>query len=83
MVWTRYILQFLPQRINRNAGKPQKLYFRVNAALKNVTVNVECGDDVKKYRKIGVAPGEMESVTVKPETLANAGQVRISVEVNG
>lgn len=78
-----YVSYVLPQRINRNAGKPQKLYFRVNAALKNVTVNVECGDDVKKYRKIGVAPGEMESVTVKPETLANAGQVRISVEVNG
>lgn len=78
-----YVSYVLPQRVNRLAGKPQKLYFRVNAALKNVTVKVQCGADEKSYKKIGVAPGEMESVVVRPEALAKAGSVRISVEVNG
>ena len=78
-----YVSYVLPQRVNRLAGKPQKLYFRVNAALKNVTVKVKCGADEKSYKKIGVAPGEMESVLVRPEVLKEADSVKISVEVNG
>lgn len=78
-----YVSYVLPQRVNRLADKPQKLYFRVNAALKNVTVKVTCGGDEKAYKKIGVAPGEMESVLVRPEALKDAASVKISVEVNG
>ena len=48
----------------------------------NVRVNVTAGDKVilsKKRPK--VAPGEMESVTIKGELLENVTELRVSLEV--
>ena len=78
----KYVSYVLPQRLDVNADKPQKLYFRVTAAIKNVMIKVVSGETVKTYRKLGIAPGEMESVFVKPEDVKGAEKVTISVEEN-
>ncbi len=67
----------LPQRAGK--GKDVKLYFRVRSAFRNAVIRVEAGAAVKTYRRIAVAPGEMENVTVKAADLADAPSVRVSV----
>ena len=69
----------LPQKLDRNKKEAQKLYFRVRAAFRNAEIVVDTGVAVKKFNKIAVAPGEMESVTLKAEEIASAKYVRISV----
>ena len=59
-----------------------KIYFRVSNVYKNVKLQLACGDTVllsKKRPK--VAPGEMESITVKREQLKDVSQLRLSLEV--
>ena len=73
---TAYVL---PQKLDRNKKEAQKLYFRVRAAFRNAEIVVDTGVAVKKFNKIAVAPGEMESVTLKAEEIASAKYVRISV----
>ena len=70
----------VPQVITRQ--KDVTLYFRVGNVYKNVRVKVAAGDKVllsKKRPK--VAPGEMESVTVKAEALENVEELLVSLEV--
>lgn len=67
----------LPQKVD--VSKKQKLYFRVRAALKNATVVVRAGEKEKKIKKIGVAPGEMESVTLDEAFLTGADSVTVEV----
>lgn len=69
----------LPQKIDVLDGTPKKLYFRVRAAFKNATVEVVAGSFVKRIKKIAVAPGEMENVTLQPENFKDAESVKISV----
>ncbi len=73
----------LPQKLDADGGEPQKLYFRVNRALRDATITVESGGSVETYNRIAVAPGEMESVTIKPQILIGADGVKISVKVRG
>ena len=73
---TAYVL---PQKLDRNKKEAQKLYFRVRAAFRNAEIVVDTGVAVNKFNKIAVAPGEMESVTLKAEEIASAKYVRISV----
>ena len=56
----------LPQRLDAASESPQKLYFRVTGAIKNAVVRVEGGDGVREWKKIAVAPGEMEHITLPP-----------------
>lgn len=77
---TAYVL---PQKLDRAKGAPQKLYFRVRSAFRNAEVCVDTGAKVKKFNKIAVAPGEMESVTLSAEELAAAEYVKISVHKRG
>ncbi len=70
----------LPQKIDVNATETQKVYFRVREVLKNCTVVVDTGNEIKRIKKIAVAPGEMESVNLKPEQLKTAKFVKISIE---
>lgn len=77
---TAYVL---PQKLDRAKGSPQKLYFRVRSAFRNAEVCVDTGAKVKKFNKIAVAPGEMESVTLSAEELAAAEYVKISVHKRG
>lgn len=69
----------LPQKLDRNKNAAQKLYFRVRSAFRKAEVVVDTGAAVKKFNKIAVAPGEMESVTLGAEEIAAAKYVKISV----
>ena len=63
----------VPQRIS--AKKDVTVYFRVSDVYRNVRIVVKDGDKIlvsKKKQK--VAPGEMETVTLKAEHLANVGK---------
>ncbi len=63
----RYIV---PQRINKETDKDVKLYFRVGQVFKNVKLVVKCGDEViMSKNKKKMAPGEMENVLIKLDTV--------------
>ena len=70
----------VPQRITRQADVT--VYFRVSDVYRNVRIRVCDGDTVlmtKKKQK--VAPGEMESVTLKRELLENRKELSFSLEM--
>ena len=67
----------LPQRAE--CGKDVKLYFRVKSAFRNAVIKVETGGTVKSYKRIAVAPGEMENVTVKAGEFSGTEKVTVSV----
>ena len=70
----------VPQVIT--AKKDVTVYFRVSNVYQNVTIHVADGDTVllsKKKRK--VAPGEMETVTLKGAQLENAKELSFTLEV--
>ena len=70
----------VPQIITEQ--KDVTLYFRVGSVYKNVRVQVSAGDKViltKKRPK--VAPGEMESVTIKADALEDVKELLVSLEV--
>ena len=63
----RYVV---PQRVNKLAAEPVKLYFRVGEVYQNAEVQLRAGDTVlQKRRRPRLAPGEMEHLTIKPEQL--------------
>ena len=69
----------VPQRITK--AKDVAVYFRVANIYKNVMVKVSDGDNVLFTKKrVKVAPGEMESVTLKKEIFENAKELRFSLE---
>ena len=58
------------------------VYFRVSDIFRNATVKVLDGDRVVYSRKKQkLAPGEMESVTLKPEQFAGASSLKFALEV--
>ena len=70
----------VPQRITQK--KMVTVYFRVADVYRNVTVKVKSGENVVYSRKKAkVAPGEMESITLKPEMLENTKQLSFELEV--
>jgi len=70
----------VPQRITQK--KDVTVYFRVADVYRNVTVKVKDGDTVVFSRKKPkVAPGEMESITLKPEMFENAKELSFELEV--
>ncbi len=70
----------VPQRITKN--KPVTVYFRVADVYRNATIVVKNGDAVVySKKKQRVAPGEMESITLKPEHFADADTLDLSLEV--
>ena len=69
----------VPQIITKK--KDVSVYFRVSNIYKNVTVRVTDGENVLLSKKrVKVAPGEMESVTLKKEMLENAKELYFSLE---
>ncbi|MDR1734391.1 MAG: NAD(P)/FAD-dependent oxidoreductase [Oscillospiraceae bacterium] len=65
----RYVV---PQKVDKSAVEPVKLYFRVGEVHKNAQVRVRCGEtELVKKRRPRLAPGEMEDLIVKPEQLAS------------
>lgn len=69
----------VPQIITRK--KDVTVYFRVNDVYKNVKIHVTDGNTVLLSRKRPkVAPGEMESITLKGELIEKAEQLCFSLE---
>ena len=63
-----------------------KVYFRVADIYKNVTIKVTDGENViYKKNKQKVAPGEMETVILKPEILSGIenGEIFVELEMRG
>lgn len=69
----------VPQIITKK--KDVTVYFRVSDVYKNVTVKVTSGDAViVSKRKRKVAPGEMESITLKSHQLDSVKELYFSLE---
>lgn len=70
----------VPQRIT--ARKDVTVFFRVADVYRNVTIKVKDGDRVIfSKKKPKVAPGEMESITLRPEQFAGAAALDFELEV--
>ena len=70
----------VPQTITQE--KELRVYFRVSDIFRNATIKVTDGETVVFSRKKQkLAPGEMESITLKPEQFANAKALKFSLEV--
>ena len=70
----------VPQRIT--AKKDVTVFFRVAGVYRNVTIKVKDGDRVIfSKKKPKVAPGEMESITLRPEQFAGAAALDFELEV--
>ncbi len=70
----------VPQIITEQ--KDTKVYFRVDNIYRNVKINVMSGEEVvlsKKRPK--VAPGEMEYVLIKGDSLKNIDELKFTLEV--
>lgn len=78
----RYIV---PQKVNISTAKDVKLYFRVGAVYKNARVVLEVdGEKVSNKKKVKLAPGEMENVTIPADIIAKMTKdstINVSVEV--
>ncbi len=72
----------VPQRITRQ--KDVTVFFRVADVFRNVTVKVtdEKGNVIYSRKKIKVAPGEMESITLKADSFAAASNLYFALEEN-
>ena len=65
----RYIV---PQKMNIHSSEDIKLYFRVSAVYKNAKVVLEAdGKVISSKKKVKLAPGEMENVTVPADVIAS------------
>ena len=70
----------VPQRITQK--KDVTVYFRVADVYRNVKITVRNGDTVVySKKKTKVAPGEMESITLKPAHFENAKELSFALEV--
>lgn len=70
----------VPQRITREGDV--KVYFRVSDVYRNVRITVRDGERViLQKKKARVAPGEMETLTLKADAIAGAKELKLSLEV--
>ena len=70
----------VPQRITQK--KDVTVFFRVADVYRNVTIRVSEGDRViYSKKKLKVAPGEMESITLRPDQFADAKALSFALEV--
>lgn len=69
----------VPQRITKK--KDVAVYFRVSNIYKNVIIKVSDGNNtLLSKKKVKVAPGEMESITLKKEIFEDAKELYFSLE---
>ena len=70
----------VPQRITR--GTDVKVYFRVADIYWNVRITVRDGERIiAQKKKPRMAPGEMETLTLKADALADVRALTFSLEV--
>ena len=73
----------LRPRCGRSEKTAVKVYFRTADVYKNVTVNVTDGKNILfSVKKKRMAPGEMESITIKPELLENTDVLSFELTEN-
>ncbi len=73
----------LPQKIDKNAEKYVKLFFRVNGSYKNAKITLKSGDKIilEKTKNI-VVPGEMENLILPINLIKNLNDdIILNVEV--
>ncbi len=69
----------VPQNITRTTDT--KVYFRVADVYKNVKINVYNGDElVFSKKKVKVAPGEMECITLKSDIIEKSQELYFRLE---
>ncbi len=69
----------VPQTITEK--KDITVYFRVSDVYKNVKINVYSGNEkIFSKKKLKVAPGEMESITLKADTFKDAKNLTFGLE---
>ncbi|MEA2076975.1 MAG: FAD/NAD(P)-binding oxidoreductase [Candidatus Marinimicrobia bacterium] len=75
------ISYIVPQEIRlQNCKIELELYFRVNRVYNNAKIVLRIDDEViKEIRKRHLAPGEMESIKIKPELLIEAESLRLDI----
>jgi NADPH-dependent 2,4-dienoyl-CoA reductase/sulfur reductase-like enzyme len=75
------ISYIVPQEIRaQNCPNKLELYFRVNRVYNNVKIVLRIDDEIiKEIKKRHLAPGEMETIKVKPELLENAESLELEI----
>jgi len=69
----------VPQRITKK--KDVRVFFRTANIYKNVVINVKDGENtVFSVKKRSVAPGEMESITLKKDMMRDGAVLRFELE---
>jgi NADPH-dependent 2,4-dienoyl-CoA reductase/sulfur reductase-like enzyme len=77
----KHVRYMIPQKIT--SIKDVKLYFRVCDIYRDATIKVLAdGNVISSRKKKKLAPGEMESVTVKAKDLENVKEIKVEVTVN-
>ena len=78
-----YVTYTVPQKVWRhNLEKPLQIFFRVNSVLSDAVVKAVSGEKVLYQRKRPyMLPAEMESITIKPEMLADMEHDTITIFV--
>ena len=77
----KHVRYMIPQKIT--SIKDVKLYFRVCDIYRDATISVLAdGNVISSRKKKKLAPGEMESVTVKAKDLENVKEIKVEVTVN-
>ena len=74
----------VPQKIHLPTQKPVEIFFRVAAPMENKTIVVtaaETGEELLRLKRLHLAPGEMEKISVPAEALQKApGGIKVSIE---
>ena len=74
----------VPQKIHLPAQKPVEIFFRVAAPMENkaiVVTALETGDELLRLKRLHLAPGEMEKISVPAEALQKSpGGIKVSIE---
>lgn len=74
----------VPQKIHLPAQKPVEIFFRVAAPMENkaiVVTALETGEELLRLKRLHLAPGEMEKISVPVEALQKASSgIKVSIE---
>ncbi len=74
----------VPQKIHLPAQKPVEIFFRVAAPMENKAIIVtalETGEELLRLKRLHLAPGEMEKISVPVEALQKASSgIKVSIE---
>lgn len=74
----------VPQKIHLPAQKPVEIFFRVATPMENkaiVVTALETGEELLRLKRLHLAPGEMEKISVPVEALQKASSgIKVSIE---